>query len=115
MPVSSAVLHDFPKLADSAPILVTDDVVFRWARNARVARLLPVMNDVRVLERKIQAHSCRSCQKPADIDRSAIHFAKIALAECSDEIAKLVKEAVGVLKYKVVYRRHSEPPQEITK
>ena len=115
MPVQAAVLNDFPNLADSAPILVTDDVVFRWARNARVARLLPVMNEVRMLERKIQANSCKSCQKPVDIDRSALHSAKIALAECSDEIAKLVKQAVGVLKYKVVYRRHSEPPQEVTR
>jgi hypothetical protein len=115
MPVRAAVLEDFPKLADSAPILVTDDVVFRWARNARVARLLPVMNDVRVLERKIQANSCKSCQKPVEIDRSAIQSAKAALAECSDEIAKLVKQAVGVLKYKVMYRRHSEPPQEVTR
>jgi hypothetical protein len=108
-------LSDFPKLSESAPILVTDDVVFRWARNARVARLLPVMNDVRVLERKIQANSCKSCQKQADIDHSAINLAKVALAECSDEIAKLVKQAVGVLKYKVVYRRLSEPPQEVTR
>jgi hypothetical protein len=115
MPVQSAVLEDFPKLADSAPILVTDDVVFRWARNARVARLLPVMNDVRVLERKIQANSCKSCQKPVEIDRSAIQSAKAALAECSDEIAKLVKQAVGVLKYKVMYRQHSQPPQEVTR
>jgi hypothetical protein len=108
-------LEDFPKLTESAPILVSDDVVFRWARNARVARLLPVMNDVRVLERKIQANSCKSCQKPVEIDKSALHLAKVALAECSDEIAKLVKQAVGVLKYKVVYRRHSQPPQEITR
>ena len=115
VPVQAAVLEDFPKLADSPPILVTDDVVFRWARNARIARLLPVMNDVRVLERKIQANSCKSCQKVAEIDRSAIHSAKIALAECSDEIAKLVKQAVGVLKYKVVYRQHSQLPQEVTR
>jgi hypothetical protein len=40
-------------------------------------------------------------------------LARIALAECSDETALLVKRAAGVVKYKVVYRRPSEPPQEV--
>jgi hypothetical protein len=111
--VRSAVLDDFPKMADTAPVLVTDDVVFRWARFAKIARLLPIMNEVRVLERTLAANSCRTCRRPAEVDRSVLNTAKAALGECSEEMALLVKQAAGVVKYKVVYRKLSEPPKEV--
>jgi hypothetical protein len=110
---TAAVLKDFPALADAPPILVTDEVVFRWARNTRIARLLPITAEIKILEEKVRANSCKSCHKPIPIDRSAINRAKAALAECSDEIAKLVKQAANVLKYKVVYRHLSEETKEI--
>jgi hypothetical protein len=113
--VRAAVLNDFPKMANAAPLLITDDVVFRWARITKIARLLPVMNEVRVLERALAANSCRSCRKPVEVDRSVLNTAKAALGECSDETALLVKQAAGVVKYKVVYRKlaSAEPPKEI--
>jgi len=115
VPAQTAVLGNLPKLADAAPVLITDAVLFRWARISRIANILPVMNEVRALEQRIIANTCKSCHKPVEIDRSAINAAKIALAECPDEIALLVKEAACVLKYKVVYRRLSEPAQEVTR
>lgn len=113
IPVQSAVLSDFPKLADAAPVFVTDDVILRWSRIAHIARLLPVMTEVRVLERQLQTNSCKSCQKPVAVDRSAINKAKAALADCSDEVARLVKQAAGVLKYKVMYRLLGEEMKEV--
>jgi len=113
-PVRAAVLDHFPSLADAPPVLVTDDVLFRWARNARVSRLLPAMTHVRILEQKIAAHSCRTCKKSAvEIDMAPLNIARQALAECSDEIALLLKQAVGVVKYKVVFRRLQESPIEV--
>ena len=109
----SAVLNDFPKLTDAVPILVTDEVIFRLARVTRITRLLPILNEVRVLEDIVRANQCKTCKKPVEVDRTIINTAKAALAECSDETAKLVKQAAGVLKFKVVYRRLTEPLQEV--
>ena len=109
----AAVLSDFPKLADAPPVLVTEALVRRWSRVPKILQLFPIMAEVRVLDRKLAANECNSCQKPPEIDKSAIDRAKIALAECSDDIALLVKRAANVLKYKVVYRKLSEPLKEI--
>lgn len=112
---SAAVLSDFPKLADSPPVFVTDSVIFRWARNARIVRLIPVLNEVRILERHLIANNCKSCRKPMEVDRSSINVAKRALAECSEEVALLVKQAAGVVKYKVTYQSPSGGLKEVVK
>jgi len=106
-------LNDFSKLTDTSPVFVSDELLFRWSRIGQIARLLPVMADVRALEMLIAANSCKSCRKPVEVDRSALNSARRALAECSEEVAKLVKQAAGVVKYKVSYRRLTEPLQEI--
>ena len=109
----ASVLSDFPKLADAPPTLVTEALVRRWSRIPKILQLFPMMAEVRVLDRKLAANECNSCQKQPEIDKSAIDRAKIALAECSDDVALLVKRAANVLKYKVVYRKLSEPTKEV--
>ena len=113
--IRAAVLSDFPSFADAPPVVVTDMVLFTWARYPQLLKLFPVMNEVRALERRIAANECKSCTKPPEIDRSALNRAKIALAECSDDIALLVKRAVGAVKYKITYQRLLEPLKEVVR
>jgi len=50
-----------------------------------------------------------------EVDRSSINVAKRALAECSEEVALLVKQAAGVVKYKVTYQSPSGGLKEVVK
>ena len=63
------------------------------------------MHTIRALEHKIQTSICRSChhQHHTDIDRSALDAARRQLAECADETTRTVKEAAGILQYRVRY------------
>jgi len=109
----AAALSDFPKLADAPPVLVTDWLLFRWARYPKLLKLLPIMTEVRALEVKIGANDCKSCRKPPEIDMSVLERVKKILAECPDEAALLVKQAANVLKYKVVYKNSSGVLKEV--
>jgi hypothetical protein len=113
----SAELKDFPKLlADSPPTVVADDLLFRWAHIIKIAKMVPGMSAVRALEQRVQANSCRSCQKPTVIfDRSPLDNARRFLGECSDAVAKLVKEAAGIVKYRVSYRDLAGVPRDVVR
>jgi hypothetical protein len=80
----------------------------------RIAKLLPVFNEVRALEQKLRAVSCRSCKSVnTAVDKTSLGRARLALGTCAEETAKLVKEAANILKYRVTYRVLSEQPTEI--
>jgi len=106
------------RVADPGPLAVTDDVLFRWARIVQIAKMFPIMHTIRALEHKLQTGVCRSCksqQTAADIDRSALAEARRQLAECTDDQARLVKEAAGVLQYRVAYHDLSGTLREIVR
>ena len=87
-------------------LLVTDDVLFRWARIIQIAKIFPIMHTIRRLEQKLQTGVCRSCQRSSQsssIDKTPLHEAKRQLAECSEEKARLVKEAAGIHRYQIKY------------
>ena len=94
------------RFSDSSPLVVTDDVLFRWARIVQIAKLFPIMHTIRALEFKIQSNTCRTCHNKktqVPLDRSPLADARRLLAECSDELARLVKESAGILRYQVSY------------
>jgi hypothetical protein len=110
-------LSGFPKeAADAAPVIIADDLLFRWAHIVKIAKLAPGMSAVRGLERQIQVHSCRGCQKPAVVfDRSPLENVRRFLAECPDDTARAVKEAAGIIKYRVHYRDLTGVPKEVVR
>ena len=106
------------RVADPGPLTLTDDVLFRWARIMRIAQMFPVMHSIRALENKIQTTICRSCRdrhKRPEIDRSSLDQVRRLLAECSDEKARLVKEAAGIVQYRVHYHDLSGCVREIVR
>jgi hypothetical protein len=112
-----AELSDFPKIAaETPPVVIGDDLLFRWSHIVKITKIIPGMSAVRSLEHKVQAHSCRSCQKPTVVfDRSPLKNARRFLGECSDETAKTVKQAAGILKYRVHYHDLSGVPKEVVR
>ena len=105
-------------IADPAPLAVTDDVLFRWSRIIQIAKMFPVMHQIRALEQKMQTTLCRTCKdrnRPAEIDRSALAQARRQLGECSDDKARLVKEAAGILQYRVHYHDLAGTVKEIVR
>jgi hypothetical protein len=111
-----AELNDFAKLADAPPVVVADDLLFRWSHIIKIAKIVPGMSAIRALEHQIHTHGCRSCQKPTMIfDRTPLENVRRFLAECSDEIAKTVKQAAGIVKYRVSYRTLAGVPREIVR
>ena len=108
----------FQRVADPAPLTLTDDVLFRWARVIKIAKMFPVMHSIRALENKIQTTICRTCHdrnKTSEIDRSSLDLARRLLAECSDDKARLVKEAAGIVQYRVQYHDLSGSVREIVR
>ena len=102
-------------LPDETPLLVTDNVLFRWSRVIQIANLFPVMHTIRALEYKLQT-KCRSCGRQRqihEINRTPLADVRRLLAECSDDKARLVKEAVGILKYRVQYHDLSGVVQDV--
>lgn len=102
----AGVKEQRPRIADPLPLAITDDVLFRWARIIQIARLFPVMHAIRALEQKLRTGVCRSCGHKASErqpDRSVLAAARRQLGECPDEKARLVKEAAGILLYRVQY------------
>jgi hypothetical protein len=88
---------------DETPLVVTDGVLFRWARIIKIANMFPVMHAIRELEHKLQT-ACRSCgytQRQSEPDRRALADARRLLAECSDDKARIVKESAGIIKYRL--------------
>lgn len=102
---------------DPAPLTVTDDVLFRWARIVRIAKMFPVMHAIRSLEQKLR-HWCRGCKggnQLPEVDRTALADARRQLAECPDERARAVKEAAGILRYRVRYHDLAGTAREIVR
>lgn len=96
---------------------MSDDVLFRWARIVRIAKEFPVMHKIRELEYKVQT-SCRGCRnryRLPEIDRSSFSEARRLLAECSDEKARAVKEAAGIVQYRVHYHDLSGTAREVVR
>jgi hypothetical protein len=111
-----AALEDFEKLANAPPTVIADDLLFRWAHIVKIAKLVPGMSAVRVLERQIQAHSCRGCRKPTAVfDRTPLEVVRRFLGECPDAAAQIVKEAAGIVRYRVSYRDLADVPREVTR
>ncbi len=103
---------------DTGPLTLTDDVLFRWARIVKIAKLFPVMHSIRALEEKIQTSLCRSCRDRRDggeFDRSSLDQARRLLAECSVEKAETVKRVAGIRQYKVRYHDLSGSVREIVR
>jgi hypothetical protein len=103
--------------AGAPPLAVTDEVLFRWARIVRIGKLFPVMHAIRALESKLQ-RICRSCTAPRNaepIDRSILDVTRRELAECSDEKARLVKEAAGIVRYHVRYHDLAGTVREVVR
>jgi hypothetical protein len=97
-------------------IVVTDNVLFRWARIVAINRLFPILHGVRNLEYIAQSHNCNSCKsKPQQIDRTPLEKARKELATCSEEIANLVKQGAGVSNYTVGYLTDSGTYREVTR
>jgi len=99
---------------DETPLVVTDSVLFRWARIIKIANMFPVMHVIRALEHKLQT-TCRSCghsHRQPEVDRSALVEARRLLAECSDDQARIVKEAARIVKYRVQYHDLSGTVQD---
>lgn len=106
------------RVAEPGPLTLTDDVLFRWARIIKIAKMFPVMHSIRALENNIQTSICRSCRdrhRKPEIDRSPLDEARRLLAECSDEKARLVKEAAGIVQYRVHYHDLSGSVREIVR
>lgn len=106
------------RVADPAPLTLTDDVLFRWARIVRIAKMFPIMHTIRALEQKVQAEICRGCKpqhRVPEIDRSTLAEVRRQLAECSDEKARLVKESAGILQYRVRYHDLAGTAREIVR
>ena len=102
---------------DATPLVVTDGVLFRWARIIKIAGMFPVMHAIRELEHRLQT-ACRSCghsQRQPEPDRRALAEARRLLAECSDEKARIVKEAAGIVKYRVQYHDMSGMVRDIVR
>jgi len=75
------------------------------------------MHAIRALESKLQ-RICRSCNAPRNtepIDRSVLDEARRELAECSDEKARLVKEAAGIVRYHVRYHDLTGTVREVVR
>jgi hypothetical protein len=99
------------------PLMVTDSVLFYWSRVIQIAKLFPIMHQVRSLEFTLQKQ-CKSCgqkQNSLEVDRSILNNVRRALAECSDEKARLVKEAAGIYSYRVVYHDLSGTAKDVTR
>ncbi len=114
----SAVSVPRQRVADAGPLTLTDDVLFRWARIVKIAKLFPAMHSIRALEEKIQTSLCRSCRdryRGAEFDRSSLDLARRLLAECSAEKAGQVKEAAGIAAYRVQYHDLSGSRREIVR
>ena len=104
-------------VAEAPPLSMTDEVLFRWARIVRIGKLFPVMQAIRALESKLQ-RICRSCaasRNAEPIDRSVLDEARRELAECSDEKARLVKEAAGIVRYHVRYHDLAGTVREVVR
>jgi len=104
-------------VAEAPPLSMTDEVLFRWARIVRIGKLFPVMHAIRALESKLQ-RICRSCaasRNAEPIDRSVLDEARRELAECSDEKARLVKEAAGIVRYHVRYHDLAGTVREVVR
>jgi len=102
---------------NAPPLSITDDVLFRWARIVRIGKLFPVMHAIRALESKLQ-QICRSCaaKKNAEpVDRSVLDEARRELAECSEDKARLVKEAAGIVRYHVRYHDLAGSVREVVR
>ena len=102
---------------DETPLVVTDGVLFRWARIIKIANLFPAMHAVRELEHKLQT-ACRSCghaYRQPEPDRHALADARRLLGECSDEKARIVKEAAGIIKYRVWYHDMSGTVRDVVR
>jgi hypothetical protein len=109
-------LNDFAKAADAPPIVVGDDLLFRWAHIVKMTKVVPGLSAVRALEHRVQAHGCRGCQKPTvTFDRSPLDNVRRFLGECPDETAKIVKQHAGILKYRVSYRDLAGVPKEVVR
>ena len=88
-------------------IAVSDQMLFRMARVHEINLMFPVMASVRDLEYTMSSKTCRSCKyqrSQVQIDRSPLDRAMKQLAECSDDKAKLVCQALGVAHYRIHYR-----------
>ena len=108
----------YTNVSDPTPLLITDDVLFRWARIIHIANVFPTMHAVRDLENRIQSTECRSCKKQPNtprIDRNLLNEVRRLLAECSDDKARLVKEAAGIVKYRVQYHDLSGTVRDIVR
>lgn len=109
-----AELNDFAKLADPEPVIVGDDLLFRWSHIIKLAKLIPGMSAVRALEQQVQKYGCRSCQKPVfSFDRAPLDSVRRYIAECPLDTLKLVKEAAGIIKFKISYRDLAGVPHDI--
>lgn len=106
------------RVAEPGPLTLSDDVLFRWARIVMIAKMFPVMHSIRALENKVQTNLCRTCRdrhRRPELDRSSLDQARRLLAECSNEKARLVKEAAGILQYRVQYHDLSGSVREIVR
>jgi hypothetical protein len=109
-----AELSDFVKLADAEPVVVGDDLLFRWAHIIKISKLVPGMSAIRILEQQMQKYGCRSCKKPTvTFDRTPLESVRRYLAECSVETLKFVKEAAGIVKFRISYRDLAGVPHEV--
>jgi hypothetical protein len=109
-------LNDFAKLADPEPVIVGDDLLFRWSHIIKLAKLIPGMSAVRALEHQIQKYGCRSCQKQTvTFDRAPLETVRRYIATCSLDTLKLVKEAAGIIKFKISYRDLAGVPHEVVR
>jgi hypothetical protein len=101
---------------DTGEINITDQVLFIWSRIPRIARLIPSINAVRELEVKLRTVHCGSCRKKNEpIDKSSLNTVREFLATCSDETAELVKEAAGIVKYRLTYSQPLGQPTEVVR
>ena len=98
-------------------VTITDDLLFRWAKIIQIANAFPIMHTVRALEYTISTTECRTCHKKTapKVDRSLLQTVRRLLGECSDEKARLVKEAARVVNYRVQYLDLTGQAKDITR
>jgi len=109
-PSASAATQPF----NEQTVTITDDLIFRWAKIVQIARIFPVMHAVRALEYTIATNDCRTCRKAEQpkTDRSLLQEVRRMLGTCTDEQARLVKEAARITMYRVQFLDLAGVPQD---
>ena len=107
-------------VSDAPPLLITDDVLFRWARIVKIAKIFPRMHELRAMESRVQAATCRGCQQSkqsrvTSSDIVILEEIRRSLAECSDANALAVKEAAKIEKYRVRFHDLSGKLKEVVR